>query len=277
MRPALGPLWRKSVLALLAGDLLGTLIGRNALRFATPLGPSAALRLASPQLSKKPRQLRDIRRDAPRLVAGEQVCRGAPARPLRLRFARRVRFEDRRARKGDGRGDNLSAARGWEPAVIARAALEREMTRAQIAQAQNLARDWRPKKEGEGPAGACVGNDVFDSGDVGGDAPGLVVKLSVHLLIPVPILPPEMDGIEQVVRVGGGHMGKLGDACRVRATECALVGRAAGWRGENALKAMYLALAHQWLDIAEIGDAADQERDLRDLMEKLDCYDFDHG
>jgi len=42
---------------------------------------------------------------------------------------------------------NLSAARGWEAAVIARAALEREMTRAQIAQAQNLARDWRPKPE----------------------------------------------------------------------------------------------------------------------------------
>ena len=42
---------------------------------------------------------------------------------------------------------NLSAARGWEPAVIARVALEREMTRAQIAQAQNLARDWRPKPE----------------------------------------------------------------------------------------------------------------------------------
>ena len=37
--------------------------------------------------------------------------------------------------------------RGWEAAVIARAALEREMTRAQIAQAQNLARDWRPKPE----------------------------------------------------------------------------------------------------------------------------------
>jgi TPR repeat protein len=42
---------------------------------------------------------------------------------------------------------DLSAERGWEAAVIARAVLEREMTRAQIAQAQNLARDWRPKPE----------------------------------------------------------------------------------------------------------------------------------
>jgi hypothetical protein len=40
--------------------------------------------------------------------------------------------------------------------------------------------------------------------------------------------------------------------------------QAAGWRGDNALKAMYLTLAQQWLDIAEIGDAADRERDLRD-------------
>jgi hypothetical protein len=63
-------------------------------------------------------------------------------------------------------------------------------------------------------------------------------------------------------------MGKLGDSCRARATECALVGKAAGWRGDDTLKAMYLTLAQQWLDIAEIGDAADQERDLRDLMER---------
>jgi hypothetical protein len=63
-------------------------------------------------------------------------------------------------------------------------------------------------------------------------------------------------------------MGKLGDSCRTRATECALVGKAAGWRGDDTLKAMYLALAQQWLDIAAIGDAADQERDLRDLMER---------
>jgi hypothetical protein len=108
-------------------------------------------------------------------------------------------------------------------------------------------------------------------GDVHRDPLGLVAKLSVHPLIFVPILPPEMDGIEQVVRVGGASdMGKRGDPCRVRATECALVARAAGWRGDDALKAMYLTLAHQWLDIAEIGDAADQERDLQDLMEKLD-------
>jgi hypothetical protein len=46
-------------------------------------------------------------------------------------------------------------------------------------------------------------------------------------------------------------MGKLGNACR-RAAECVLVARAAGWRGDNALKAMYLTLAQQWLDIAEM-------------------------
>jgi hypothetical protein len=65
-------------------------------------------------------------------------------------------------------------------------------------------------------------------------------------------------------------MGKLGNACRARATECALVARAAGWRGDDALKAMYLTLAQQWVDIAEIGDLVDWERDLQDLATKLD-------
>jgi hypothetical protein len=65
-------------------------------------------------------------------------------------------------------------------------------------------------------------------------------------------------------------MGKLGDTCRARATECALVARAAGWRGDDALKRMYLTLAQQWLDIAEIGDVVDWERDLQDLETKLD-------
>jgi hypothetical protein len=65
-------------------------------------------------------------------------------------------------------------------------------------------------------------------------------------------------------------MGKLGDACRARATECALVAGAAGWRGDDALKAMYLTLAQQWLDIAEIGDVVDWERDLQELAAKLD-------
>ena len=50
-------------------------------------------------------------------------------------------------------------------------------------------------------------------------------------------------------------MGQLGNACRARAAECTLAARAAGWRGDNALKALYLALA-QWLEIAIIGDAA---------------------
>jgi hypothetical protein len=62
--------------------------------------------------------------------------------------------------------------------------------------------------------------------------------------------------------------GTLGDSCRKRAIECTLVAKAAGWRGDSALKAMYLTFAHQWLDIAVIGDAADQERELeRELAE----------
>jgi hypothetical protein len=36
---------------------------------------------------------------------------------------------------------------------------------------------------------------LWQLGKNGGNAPGLVVKLSVHLLIPVPISPPVMDGI----------------------------------------------------------------------------------
>ncbi len=49
--------------------------------------------------------------------------------------------------------------------------------------------------------------------------------------------------------------------------ECTLAARAARRRGDDALKAMYLALAQQWLEIAEIGDMADQERELRKLLE----------
>jgi hypothetical protein len=62
-------------------------------------------------------------------------------------------------------------------------------------------------------------------------------------------------------------MGQLGNACRTRAAECTLAARAASRRGDDALKAMYLALAQQWLEIAEIGDMADQERELRKLLE----------
>jgi len=40
---------------------------------------------------------------------------------------------------------NLSATQGWKTAVIARADLEQKMTREQIAEAQKLARDWKPK------------------------------------------------------------------------------------------------------------------------------------
>jgi hypothetical protein len=54
----------------------------------------------------------------------------------------------------------------------------------------------------------------------------------------------------------------------MRATECTLAAKAAAWRGDQSLKAMYLTLAQQWLDIAIIGDAADQERELeRELAE----------
>jgi hypothetical protein len=44
-------------------------------------------------------------------------------------------------------------------------------------------------------------------------------------------------------------------------------GSGMAWR---RLKAMYLMLAQQWLDIAEIGDLVDWERDLQDLATKLD-------
>jgi uncharacterized protein len=42
---------------------------------------------------------------------------------------------------------NLSAAQDWVAAKTDRAELERKMTRAQIAEAQKLARDWKPKSE----------------------------------------------------------------------------------------------------------------------------------
>jgi hypothetical protein len=62
-------------------------------------------------------------------------------------------------------------------------------------------------------------------------------------------------------------MGQLGDACRATAAECTLVTRAAGWRGDDALKALYLVLAEQWLEIAIIGDAADEERAIQQLSD----------
>jgi|GraSoiStandDraft_44_1057316.scaffolds.fasta_scaffold355245_2 TPR repeat protein len=40
---------------------------------------------------------------------------------------------------------NLSAAQGWGPAAGARNKLERAMTPAQIAEAQKLAREWKPR------------------------------------------------------------------------------------------------------------------------------------
>ena len=42
---------------------------------------------------------------------------------------------------------NLSAARGWGEAAVARTILERAMTPAQVAEAQKLAREWKPKPE----------------------------------------------------------------------------------------------------------------------------------
>jgi hypothetical protein len=56
-----------------------------------------------------------------------------------------------------------------------------------------------------------------------------------------------------------------------RAAECTPAARAANWRGDNALKAMYLAPAQQWLEIAEIGDGADQERALETRCDGLEA------
>jgi hypothetical protein len=46
-----------------------------------------------------------------------------------------------------------------------------------------------------------------------------------------------------------------------------LPARAAGWRGDDAFKALYLTLAQQWLEIAIVGDAADEERAIRQLSD----------
>ena len=42
---------------------------------------------------------------------------------------------------------NLSAAQGWGAAAENRTMLERAMTPAQVAEAQKLAREWKPKPE----------------------------------------------------------------------------------------------------------------------------------
>ena len=46
-------------------------------------------------------------------------------------------------------------------------------------------------------------------GDVGGDAPDLVTNSDGTILIPVPISPPKMDGIEPLVRWGAASSGGL--------------------------------------------------------------------
>jgi hypothetical protein len=46
-------------------------------------------------------------------------------------------------------------------------------------------------------------------GDVRGDAPGLVTNSVGALLIPVPISPPKVDGIEPFVRWGAARLGGL--------------------------------------------------------------------
>ena len=48
---------------------------------------------------------------------------------------------------------------------------------------------------------------VGQLGDVGGDAPSLVKNSAGTLLIPVPISPPKMDGIEPFVRWGAARLG----------------------------------------------------------------------
>ena len=61
-------------------------------------------------------------------------------------------------------------------------------------------------------------------GDVGGDAPDLVTNSAGTLLIPVPISPPKMDGIEPFVRWGAARLGgschAWGDARPDRALGC---------------------------------------------------------
>jgi TPR repeat protein len=42
---------------------------------------------------------------------------------------------------------NLSATQGFNPAILCRAEVEKAMTPAQVAEAQKLARDWKPKPE----------------------------------------------------------------------------------------------------------------------------------
>ena len=65
-------------------------------------------------------------------------------------------FSERCMRPGDGVQQdyvqahmwyNLSAAQGWGAAAENRTMLERAMTLAQVAQAQKLAREWKPKPE----------------------------------------------------------------------------------------------------------------------------------
>jgi hypothetical protein len=48
---------------------------------------------------------------------------------------------------------------------------------------------------------------VGQLGDVGGDALDLVKNSAGTLLIPVPISPPKMDGIEPFVRWGAARLG----------------------------------------------------------------------
>jgi hypothetical protein len=60
-----------------------------------------------------------------------------------------------------------------------------------------------------GPARIRLLHQLLRLGDVGGDAPDLVTNSAGTLLIPVPISPPKMDGIEPFVRWGAARLGGL--------------------------------------------------------------------
>ena len=77
----------------------------------------------------------------------------------------------------------------------------RTLCRNQISSSSNST--TRPPVAAPGVAIILLTQHLRHLSDVGGDAPGLVTNSAGTLLIPVPISPPKMDGIEPLTPAGG--------------------------------------------------------------------------
>jgi TPR repeat protein/uncharacterized protein YecT (DUF1311 family) len=94
---------------------------------------------------------------------------------------------------------NLSAVQGNEEAIKYRDEVAEEMTRAQIAQAQRLAREWRPKTADASPAASAPKSEKIESGTISGTGFFVSTKEPAAKLPPGVNPAPDNDPFAQLV------------------------------------------------------------------------------